>query len=85
MYEAIEKMRKSMTMNKEADLDIESLVEDYDMHFNVKREEYEGLIQGVIVDFQNMLKEALAKSGLSCSHIDSIELVGEATRIPAII
>ena len=51
MFEAIEKMRKSLTMNKEADLDIESLVEDFDMHVHMTRQNYESLIQGVLNEF----------------------------------
>ena len=35
-------------------------------------------------EFTTALKKALAKSGISPDHIDFVELVGEATRIPVV-
>ena len=50
MFEAIEKMRKSLTMNKETDLDVESLVDDFDLHVHINRQTFEGMISGVMND-----------------------------------
>jgi molecular chaperone DnaK (HSP70) len=44
MLDGIEKMRKLLTSNKEADLNCESLMEDEDFHRTFKREELEELI-----------------------------------------
>jgi len=48
MLEAIEKVRKLLTGNKEADISCESLMEDEDFFRHIKREELEELIQPVI-------------------------------------
>jgi heat shock 70kDa protein 4 len=44
----------------------------------------EALMDPFMREFSQCLKESLAKSGLSCDHVDYIELVGEGTRIPII-
>ena len=48
MLDSIEKMRKLLTSNKEADLNCESLMEDEDFNRHFTREELEELIQPVI-------------------------------------
>jgi len=85
MLDAIEKMRKLLTSNKEADLIVESLIEDIDFNKHFTRDAFEKLITPVLQQFDLCLKEALAHSGLGCDHIDFVELVGEATRITSII
>lgn len=84
MLDAIEKMRKLLTANKEAEINCESLMEDQDFRKNFKRTDLETLMEPFMRDFSLCLKESLAKSGLSCGHLDYVELVGEATRIPII-
>ena len=44
MLDAIEKMRKLLTGNKEADVNCESLMEDEDLKQHFTREEFEELI-----------------------------------------
>lgn len=44
MLDGIEKMRKLLTSNKEADLNCDSLIEDIDFHRHFKREELEELV-----------------------------------------
>lgn len=84
MLDAIEKMRKLLTANKEAEINCESLMEDQDFRKMFKRADMEKLMDPFMRDFSLCIKESLAKSGLSCGHIDFVELVGEATRIPII-
>lgn len=38
MMDAIEKMRKLLTSNKEADIDVDSLMEEIDFHKHVTRD-----------------------------------------------
>ena len=82
---AIEKMRKLLSGNKETDINVDSLMEDEDFQKHITREEFETTIDGFMREFTLCLKTALAKSGLSSDHIDFVELVGEATRIPSIL
>ena len=84
MLDAIEKMRKLLTANKEAELNCESLMQDQDFRKLFKRADLESLMEPFMKDFTLCLKESLAKSGLSSDHIDFVELVGEATRTPII-
>ena len=52
MLDAIEKMRKVLTLNKETDLDIESLIDDFDLHMHITRKSFETSIQFVLKDFE---------------------------------
>jgi len=85
LLDSIEKVRKLLTSNKEADVHCEALMEDEDLHRSIKRDDLEELIAPFIVSFKACLEESLAKSGLTNEKIHSVELVGEATRIPCCI
>jgi len=85
MLDNIEKLRKLLTANKEADLMVEALLEDEDFSRHLTRVDFEKIIKPVIKEFGQCLSTAMALSGLSCEHIQTIELIGEATRIPVII
>lgn len=85
MLDTIEKCRKLLTLNKEADVTCESLMEDEDFRKNFKREELEELIQPFLDRFRKHMEDALAKSQLAPEMIDAVELVGDATRTPCIV
>lgn len=85
LLDAIEKVRKLLSSNKEADVHCEALMEDEDLHRHMTRDELEELIAPFVGRFRKCLEEALEKSGLSTDKIDFVELVGEATRIPICI
>lgn len=85
LLDSIEKTRKLLSGNKEADVHCESLLEDEDLHRNIKREDLEELVAAFIVDFRKCLDESLEKTGVDKTTLHSVELVGEATRIPACI
>lgn len=63
MLDAIEKQRKILSANLEATIHLECLLEDEDLHRNLKRQEFEELIAPLVDKFNNVLKEALALSG----------------------
>jgi len=83
--DAIEKMRKLLTANKEADVICEQLMEDEDLKQHYTREQLEELMGPFVAEFKKCLEDALAKSGLTTDKIDFVELVGEGTRIPICI
>jgi len=85
LLDAIEKLRKLLTGNKEADINCEALMEDEDLHRHIKREEFEELIGPFIGEFEKVLTESFEKAGVAKDDIDFVELVGEATRIPICI
>ena len=55
MYDAIEKMRKVLSANKEASINIECLLEDQDMNYTLKREEFQELIKGSLLKIEQTL------------------------------
>lgn len=63
LLDSIEKVRKLLTANKEADVHCESLMEDEDLHRNIKRDDLEELVAPFIVSFRKCLEEALVNSG----------------------
>lgn len=84
MLDSIEKTRKLLTSNKEADCNCECLMEDEDFHKSFKREELEELIAPFLEKFRKVIVNSLATSGLKSADLHSVELVGDATRAPCI-
>ncbi|KAG2154424.1 heat shock protein 70 family [Suillus bovinus] len=79
-----EKLKKVLSANNEAPLNVESLMNDIDASSKLTRDTYEGLISGVLDRIAAPLQQALAESGLTIDDIDTVELVGGTTRIPAV-
>lgn len=84
MLDVIEKQRKILSANLEATIHLESLLEDEDLHQNVKRQEFEDMIMPYIDKMTALLQDTLQRSGLTKEQIHSVEMVGEATRIPIV-
>lgn len=59
-------------------------MEEKDVSAQVKREDYEAMIQPLIARLTAPLVEALGNSGLSIEDIDAVEIVGGSTRIPQV-
>lgn len=85
MLETIEKARIILSANIEAGINIECLIEDYDMNRSLKRAEFEELIAPNILEITNLIQETIKESGIKLSEIFSVEMVGCGTRIPAIM
>lgn len=83
-FAAAEKMKKVLSANPAAPMNIESLMEDVDVKAIVKREELEVMIQPYLERVTAPLEEALAEAKLKPEDIDFIEMVGGSTRVPAI-
>lgn len=79
-----EKVKKVLSANAEAQLNIECLMEEKDVRSFIKREEFEQLSAGLLERLILPCQKALADSGLSLDQIHSVELVGSGSRIPAI-
>jgi heat shock protein 4 len=63
LLDAIEKMRKLLTSNKEADVICEALMEDEDLKRKFTRDELEELIEPTIKTVKTTLEEAFNQSG----------------------
>ncbi|KAL8976688.1 MAG: hypothetical protein Q9205_007361 [Flavoplaca limonia] len=81
---AAEKMKKILSANAQAPLSIESLMNDVDVSSMMKRDELEALIQPLLDRVTVPLEQALIEAKLKPEDIDSIEMVGGCTRVPAL-
>ncbi|KAI0132704.1 heat shock protein 70 family [Xylariales sp. AK1849] len=81
---AAEKLKKMLSANQQAPLNIESLMNDVDVSAMVTRQEFEALIEPVLVKATGPLEQALAEAKLSKEDIDVVELVGGCTRVPSL-
>ncbi|XP_027330921.1 heat shock 70 kDa protein 16-like [Abrus precatorius] len=81
---ACEKLKKVLSANTEAPLNIECLMDEKDVKGFIKREEFETLASGLLERINVPCNKALADAGLTLEKINSVELVGSGSRIPAI-
>ncbi|KAG0001282.1 adenyl-nucleotide exchange factor sse1 [Entomortierella chlamydospora] len=79
-----EKLKKVLSANAEAPLNIESIMEDRDVSSMMKRTEFEELAKDLISRVEVPLKKALEDAGMTVDQIDAVEVVGGSTRIPAL-
>lgn len=81
---AVEKLKKVLSANASAPLNIESLMDDKDVRALLKRDELEALIRPLLDRATVPLEQALAEAKLKPEDIDSIEMIGGCTRVPAL-
>ncbi|KAG8762582.1 adenyl-nucleotide exchange factor sse1 [Ceratobasidium sp. 423] len=81
---ACEKLKKVLSANAEAPLNVESVMNDIDASSKITREQFEALITEPLSRITAPLEEALLEASLTPDQIHSIELVGGSSRIPAI-
>ncbi|KAF8249776.1 heat shock protein 70 [Wilcoxina mikolae CBS 423.85] len=81
---AVEKLKKVLSANAQAPINVESVMNDVDASSMLKREELEELIQPLLDRVTVPLEEALAEAKLTKDDIDAIELVGGSTRVPSL-
>ncbi|CAA2989882.1 heat shock 70 kDa 16, partial [Olea europaea subsp. europaea] len=79
-----EKMKKVLSANPEAPLNIECLMEEKDVKGFIKREDFEKLSSELLERVSIPCRKALLDSGLTLEKIHTVELVGSGSRIPAI-
>ncbi|RDX91229.1 Heat shock 70 kDa protein 16, partial [Mucuna pruriens] len=81
---ACEKLKKVLSANLEAPLNIECLMDEKDVKGFITREEFEKLASGLLVRVSTPCNTALNYANLTPEKISSVELVGSGSRIPAI-
>jgi molecular chaperone DnaK (HSP70) len=69
MLDTIEKARIILSANQEASINIECLIEDYDLSRSLKRAEFEEIIAPNIEDLAKLIEETILSSGLKKSDI----------------
>ncbi|KAI8960840.1 heat shock protein Hsp88 [Daldinia sp. FL1419] len=81
---AAEKLKKILSANQQAPMNIESLMNDVDVTAMITRQEFEALVEPLLNRVTVPLEQALAEAKLTKEDIDVIELVGGCTRMPSI-
>ncbi|XP_014522749.1 heat shock 70 kDa protein 16 [Vigna radiata var. radiata] len=81
---ACEKLKKVLSANLEAPLNIECLMDEKDVKGFISREEFEKLASGLLERVSIPCLRALTDANLTVEKISSVELVGSGSRIPAI-
>ncbi|KAL0397064.1 UNVERIFIED_CONTAM: Heat shock protein 14 [Sesamum calycinum] len=82
---ACEKLKKVLSANPEAPLNIECLMDEKDVRGFIKRDEFEQISIPILERVKKPLEKALAEAGLTVENIHSVEVVGSGSRVPAIM
>ncbi|PON36007.1 Heat shock protein 70 family [Parasponia andersonii] len=82
---ACEKLKKMLSANPEAPLNIECLMDEKDVRGFIKREEFEQISIPILERVKKPLEKALADAGLTVENIHTVEVVGSGSRVPAIV
>lgn len=81
---AVEKLKKVLSANAQAPLNVESLMNDIDASSSFTREAFEELIAPLLERTIAPLERALAQADISKDDIETVELIGGSTRVPAL-
>ncbi|KAI7565773.1 Heat shock protein [Hortaea werneckii] len=81
---AVEKLKKVLSANAAAPINVESIMEDKDVSGFLKRDELENLMKPLLERCTKPLEQALADAKLKQEDIDFVELVGGTSRVPAL-
>ncbi|CAH8363564.1 unnamed protein product [Eruca vesicaria subsp. sativa] len=82
---ACEKLKKVLSANPVAPLNIECLMDEKDVRGVIKREEFEEISVPILERVKRPLEKALSDAGLSVEDVHMVEVVGSGSRVPAII
>ncbi|XP_074331507.1 heat shock 70 kDa protein 14-like [Apium graveolens] len=80
-----EKIKKVLSANPEAPLNIECLMDDKDVRSFIKRDEFEQISIPILERVKKPLEKALSEAGLTVDNIYAVEVVGSGSRVPAIM
>ncbi|KAM5255117.1 heat shock 70 kDa protein 4L isoform 3-T3 [Ctenodactylus gundi] len=85
LYQECEKLKKLMSANaSDLPLNIECFLNDLDVSSKMNRAQYEQLCASLLARVEPPLKAVMEQANLQREDISSIEIVGGATRIPAV-
>ncbi|KAK9060489.1 hypothetical protein SSX86_021193 [Deinandra increscens subsp. villosa] len=82
---ACEKLKKVLSANPEAPLNIECLMDDKDVRGYIKRDEFEQISTPILERVKKPLERALLEAQLTVDDIYAVEVVGSGSRVPAVI
>ncbi|MFS7980798.1 putative Heat shock protein 70 family [Helianthus anomalus] len=82
---ACEKLKKVLSANPEAPMNIECLLDDKDVRGFIKRDEFEQISTSILERVKKPLEKALTEAQLTVDNIYAVEVVGSGSRVPAVI
>jgi heat shock protein 4 len=82
---ACEKLKKVLSANAEAPINIECLMDEKDVRGHMKRDDLEQIAIPTLERVKKPLEKALADAGLTVENVHMVEVVGSASRIPSIV
>ena len=82
--EAVSKMKKILSANSEAAINIECLMEECDLSAIVTRAELESMCMPFVPKMTAVIEQALHAAGLTVDEVAHVEIVGGCSRIPLI-
>ncbi|KAJ0744467.1 putative Heat shock protein 70 family [Helianthus annuus] len=82
---ACEKLKKVLSANPEAPMNIECLLDDKDVRCFIKRDEFEQISTSILERVKKPLEKALTEAQLTVDNIYAVEVVGSGSRVPAVI
>ncbi|KAI3789717.1 hypothetical protein L2E82_02520 [Cichorium intybus] len=82
---ACEKLKKVLSANPEAPMNIECLMDDKDVRGFIKRDEFEQISAPILERVKKPLEKALLEAQLTVDDIYAVEVVGSGSRVPAVI
>ncbi|KAI9076291.1 hypothetical protein K1719_041716 [Acacia pycnantha] len=81
---ACEKLKKMLSANPVASLNIECLIGGKDVRGLIKRDEFEQLSVPILERVKKPMEKALAEAGLTVENVHMVEVTGSASHIPAV-
>ncbi|GAW82133.1 heat shock protein 110 [Plasmodium gonderi] len=82
---AANKAKLLLSAKKSTDIFIESLYNNKSLVENVTRQEFENIIENVIMNFKVPINNALKKASFELKDIEALELIGSAWRVPKVL
>jgi len=82
LEDAVTKTKKILSANSEATVNVECLMEDEDFASNMNRADFESMCQPMMDRVKAVLEGAKAMCSIPVEQIDSVEIVGGASRVP---
>lgn len=82
LEDGVTKTKKILSANYEAGVNVECLMEDEDFSSNMTRDDFESMCQPMMDRVKAVLEGAKAACSVPVDQIDSVEVVGGASRVP---
>jgi molecular chaperone DnaK (HSP70) len=81
---SVEVTKKTLSINPVTRFDVPSLMNDVDVSFEVKRDEFESVIVSLVNRIEFPLAEALKLANIESKDLFAIEIHGGGSRVPAV-